>query len=100
MDFYKNKLIDKVFKNYKKTYKQTNETLDFVSEKSIKNFDKYVDYNFNQKLKEIEIFYLLHLKYDFGLKLGIFQRLKIWWSGLEPIYLANYSNKHKRNAQN
>lgn len=95
MDFYKNKLINKIFANFKKTYSQTNEALNYVSPKTIKSFDKYVENDFNQKLKEVDIYFLLHLKYDFGLKLGLFQRLKIWWSGLEPLYLSELVKKNK-----
>ena len=84
MDFNKNKLINKVLDKFFKTWQHTLDTADFVDENYLKKIDKYIYKNLMQKFKEIEIYHLLHLKDD-GVQLGVFDRFRIWLSGLEPI---------------
>ena len=94
MDFNKNKLINKVLDNFLKTWRYTLDTADFIDPACLKKIDKYIYKNLMIKFKEIDIYYLLHLKDD-GVKLGLFDRFKIWRSGLEPIYRAEQEKKQK-----
>ena len=87
MIFNKNDLINLTLQKFYETFSQMLDTADFVPEKFNKNISKYIYSNLKQKFKEIEVYNLLYLE-DQGYKLGLFQKLKIWFSGLKPLYLA------------
>lgn len=92
MDFNKNKLINKTLLQYYSTFGKTLDTSDFVSEKFNKKIQKYIFKNLMKKFKEIEIYNLLYLQ-EKGYRLGIFDKLKIAFSGLKPLYLEEKKNK-------
>ena len=53
-------------------------------------FDKMIFGNLEKQMKEAEIYHLMDLQ-DQGYKLGIFQKLRICFSGLRPLY--NFEKK-------
>lgn len=87
MNFNKNKYINETLAEYLNTWACLLNAGDFVEQKYLKKVDKYIYKNMTKKFKEIEIYYLLSLKDD-GVKLGLFEKLKVWFSGVEPIYMA------------
>lgn len=87
MIFKKNELINETLDKHFETWSHTLDTEDFVPKKYLKKIDKLIFNNLKQKLKECEIFNLLYLQ-DQGYKLGLFQKLRIWLSGLKPLYLS------------
>ena len=87
MIFKKNELINETLDRHFETWSHTLDTEDFVPKKYLKKIDKLIFNNLKQKLKECEIFNLLYLQ-DQGYKLGLFQKLKIWLSGLKPLYVS------------
>ena len=87
MDYFKNELIDKTLLVYYKTFAQTLDTGDFTPQEFNKKIHKYIYKNLKSKFNEIEIYNLLHLQEN-GYKLGVFQKLKIFFSGVKPLYLA------------
>jgi len=93
MNFEKNKLITDVLLNNFKTWQCTENTADFVPEKYLKKIDKVIFENVKKQMKAAEIYNLMHLQ-DQGYKLGIFQKLQIYFSGLRPLY-----NTEKRLAE-
>lgn len=95
MDFYKNKLINKTLQQYYNTFSKTLDTGDFTPEKFNQKIHKYIYKNLAQKFKEIEIYNLLHLQEN-GYKLGLFQKLTIFFSGLKPLYLAEQQKTASR----
>lgn len=95
MEFHKNELIDKTLDAYANTWSHTLDTEDFINPKSLKRIDKYIDKNLKNKFSEIDIYHLLYLQ-DKGIKLGLFQKLKIFFSGLKPLYLAEKEELKKQ----
>lgn len=87
MDYYKNELINKTLKVFYNTFAQTLDTSDFTPKEFNKKIHKYIYKNLKLKFNEIEIYNLLHLQ-EKGYQLGIFQKLKIFFSGLKPLYIA------------
>lgn len=87
MIFKKNELINEILDKHFETWSHTLDTEDFVPKKYLKKIDKLIFVNLKQKLKECEIFNLLYLQ-DQGYKLGLFQKLRIWLSGLKPLYVS------------
>lgn len=87
MDYFKNELIDKTLSVYYKTFAQTLDTGDFTPQEFNKKIHKYIYKNLKSKFNEIEIYNLLHLQEN-GYQLGLFQKLKIFFSGIKPLYLA------------
>ena len=85
MDFNKNKLMEKVIDKYMKTWSMLIDTEEFVKEKYINKIDVLIYGNLRKKLKEINIYELLYLESK-GIPLSIFKRLRIWFSGLRPVY--------------
>lgn len=85
MEFIKNELINETLIKYYQTFAITLDTRDYVPSKYNKKICKYIFKNMNKKFKEIEIYYLLILK-SCGVKLGLFDKLKVYFSNLEPIY--------------
>lgn len=88
MDFKKNELINKTLDEFSATWSHTLDTEDFIDKKFLKKIDKYIYANLKKKFKEIEIYNLLYLQ-EKGFELGIFQKLKIYFSGLKPLYEAD-----------
>lgn len=86
MEFKKNELINQTLEEYKETWAHTLDTGEFINEKSLNMIDKYIHKNLVKKFKEIDVFHLLFLQ-EKGFKLDIFQKLKISFSGLKPLYL-------------
>lgn len=86
MEFIKNKLMNEVLDEFFATWSHSLDVVDFVPKKFLNKIDKDIYKKFRKKLKEIEIYNLLYLK-DMGFKLSLFQKLKIYFSGLKPLYL-------------
>lgn len=95
MEFHKNELIDKTLDKYANTWSHTLDTEDFINPKSLKRIDKYIDKNLKNKFSEIDIYHLLFLQ-DKGVKLGLFQKLRISFSGLKPLYIAEKEEQRKQ----
>ena len=87
MNFEKNKLINQVLINNFETWQCTQGTATYVSEKYLNKIDKMIFANLEKQMKEAEIYHLMYLQ-DQGYKLGIFQKLRICFSGLRPLYNA------------
>ena len=49
----------------------------------------------NSKFKQIHIYYLLDLEKR-GLKLGIFSKIQVWWSGLRPVFELELREKENK----
>lgn len=99
MIFKKNELINETLDKHFETWSHTLDTSDFVPEKYLKKIDKLIFNNLKQKLKECEIYNLLYLQ-DMGFKLSLFQKIRIYFSGLKPLYLAeqqrSFNEKEKQ----
>lgn len=87
MQFNKNELINNCIDEYAKTFSHTLNTGDFISPKYLKKIDKYIFKNLKKKFNEIEIYDLLYLQ-EHGLKLSLFQKLKIAFSKLKYLYIS------------
>ena len=87
MQFNKNELINNCIDEYAKTFSHTLNTCDFISPKYLKKIDKYIFKNLKKKFDEIEIYDLLYLQ-EHGLKLNLFQKLKIAFSKLKYLYIS------------
>lgn len=87
LDFYESELIKQTLKEYYETFECTLDTADYVPEKFNNKIDKYIYKKMQRKFSEIEVFNLLHLQ-DNGYKLSLFQKLKIAFSGLKPLYMS------------
>lgn len=85
MEFNKNKLINKTIDKYAETWSHLLNTGEFIDEKYLKKLDNYIYKNMTKKFKEIEIYQLLWLESK-GYDIGILGKLRIWFSGLRPIY--------------
>ena len=85
MIFKKNEYINETLDKHFETWSHTLDSVDFVPQKYLKKIDKLIFNNLKQKLKECEIYNLLYLQ-EKGYKLGLFQKLSIWASGLKPLY--------------
>ena len=94
MNFNKNKYINETIDTYLTTWSHLLNSEDFVKPKFLHKIDKYIFKNLTKKFKEIEIYYLLSLK-DSGVKLGFFDKLKVWFSGVEPIYRAEQKEQKR-----
>lgn len=86
MEFKKNELINEALDKHFETWSHTLDTADFVPAKYLNKIDRYIFKLLKKKLKELEIYYLLYLQ-EYGYKLSIFQKLKIYFSGLKPLYI-------------
>ena len=95
MEFKKNKLINDTIDAYATTWSHTLDTEDYIDKKFLQKIDKYIYKNLKKKFAEIEVFHLLYLQ-DKGIKLSWFQKLKISFSGLRPIYLAEKEEIKKK----
>lgn len=87
MEFKENELIDNVLDSFFETWSHTVDVVDFVPKKYLDKVDKDIFLKLKKKMKEVEIYKLLYLQ-DLGYKLSLFQKLKIYFSGLKPLYLA------------
>ena len=102
MEYYKNDLIDSLLDRTFQTWEHTLDTEDFVQKKFSNKIDSYIFNNLKKQFKEINIFYLLKLKYR-GIKLSLFDNLRVFFSGLEPKYISlhqkdyfKYCKKYKK----
>lgn len=95
MIFKKNELINETLDKHFETWSHTLDTADYVPSKYLKKIDRMIFINLKKKLKEVEIYNLLYLK-DQGLKLSVFQNLKVMLSGLKPLYISEKNSKRKR----
>lgn len=87
MDFKKNELISDVFDANFDTWGHTQNRGDYVSDEYLHKVDNIIFDNMKKQLKQVDIYHLLYLQ-DQGVKLGFFQKLKIYFSGLRPLYNA------------
>ena len=87
MEFNKNEMINETLDKYFETWQHTQDTADFVNEKFLKKIDKYIFVNMKKKLKDIDVFDLLMLK-DKGVKLGLFDKIKVFVSRATRVYEA------------
>lgn len=85
MEFRKNDLINETLDKNFETWSHTLDTADFVPKKYLNRINKIIFNNLQRKLREAEVYYLLYLQ-EQGYKLGLFQRFRIWLSGLRPLY--------------
>ena len=94
MEFIKEDLFDAVLTRYYMTHALTLDTADFVDKKDQKDIDKTIARNRKRRLRQVEILYLITLK-DKGIKLGLIDKLRIYFSGLEPIYRFEKAEQEK-----
>ena len=85
MIFIKNELINEVLDKHFETWQHTLDTADFVPQRYLKFIDKLIFENMKQKLKEAEIYNLLSLELQ-GYHLTFWEKLKIKFSGLRPLF--------------
>ncbi len=85
MIFNKNVLINETLDKHFETWMHTLNTTDFVQKRYLKYIDKVIFENLKKKLKEVDIYNLLYLELQ-GFKLGFWDRLKIYCSGLRPLF--------------
>lgn len=85
MKFNKNELLNITLDKHFETWMHTLGTADYVQKRYLKYIDKVIFENLKKKLKEVDIYNLLHLELQ-GFKLGFWDRLKIYCSGLRPLF--------------
>lgn len=96
MEYIKNKFINETLDEYYKTFSITLDTSDFVPAKFNKKIYKYIYKNLQNKLKVVDVFYLLELE-SLGVKLSFGQRFKIWLSGLRQTFVC--LKEHEKRQQ-
>ena len=96
MEYIKNELLGDTIDSFLEVWQHLLNSEQYVNKKYLDKLDKVIFNNMKKKIKEIEVYYLLRLE-DLGVKLGLFQKLKIYFSGLRPIYNANKKNKRRKN---
>lgn len=99
MNFKKNDVINDILVNYYNTFRLTLNTANYVPAKVNGKIIEFISKNLFKKLREVDIFYLLYLE-EIGVKLGWFDRIKIWWSGKRPIYKLERKMEKKLAKQN
>lgn len=87
MDFNKNDMINETLDKYFETWQHTQDTSDFVDEKFLKRVDKYIFKNLVKQFRRIDVYSLLMLQ-DKGVKLGLVDKFRVWFSPATPIYKA------------
>lgn len=100
MIFNKNDLINAVLDKHFDTWMHTLNTADFVPKKYLNYVDRIVFENLKKKLKEVDIYNLLYLELQ-GYNLGFFDKLKISFSGLRPLFeneLKSVLESEEKNA--
>lgn len=85
MIFKKNDLINETLDKHFETWMHTLNTADFVPKKYLNYVDRVIFENLKRKLKEVDIYNLLYLELQ-GYKLGFFDKLKISFSGIRPLF--------------
>lgn len=98
MEFRKNQLINKTIDEYATTWSHTLDTADYIDKKFLKRIDEYIGRNLKRKFNEIDIYHYLYLQ-DRGFKLNFYQKLKIYFSGLKPLYLLEKKELEAKNAK-
>ena len=98
MEFEKNKLIKKTLREHYALFIETKDTGSFVPEKINKKIINFIYKNMNSKFKQIHIYYLLDLEKR-GLKLGIFSKIRVWWSGLRPVFELELREKEAKERE-
>lgn len=87
MNFEKNDLLNETLDKYFETWQHTQDTADFVDEKYLKKIDRYIFKNLKKQFSRIDVYSLL-IQRDNGVKLGIFNKIRILLSSATPIYEA------------
>ena len=85
MIFNKNELLNVTLDKHFETWMHTLNTADYVPKKYLKFIDKVIYDNIKKKFKEVDIYNLLYLELQ-GFKLGFWDRVKIYCSGLRPLF--------------
>lgn len=85
MEFNKFDLTDKVVQRTYKSFLQSLDTEDYVEPKYNDFIAKHYFGLMKKSVKDVNIYALLDLEKR-GVKLGLWKRFKIWWSGLRPIW--------------
>lgn len=91
MYFFKNELINKVIDMSLGSWSHTLNAGEFVEPCYLKSIDKKIFENMKKQFKDLEIYNLLWLQ-EKGFALGLFAKLRIWFSGLKPLWLS-YKNE-------
>ncbi len=99
MIFHKNDLLNAVLDKHFDTWEHTLNKADYVPKKYLKHIDKVIFDNLKKKLKEVEIYNLLYLQTQ-GYCLGFFDKLKIFFSGLKPLYENEQQKQVTEQQQN
>ncbi len=85
MIFNKNELLKVTLNKHFETWECTLNKADYVPKKYLKYIDKIIFDNLRKKIKEVDIYNLLYLEKQ-GFSLGLLDKLKIFFSGLRPLY--------------
>lgn len=85
MIFNKNDLINQTLDKHFDSWKHTLNTADFVEKRYLNYIDRVIFDNLKKKLKEVDIYNMLYLELQ-GYKLGFWDKLKISFSGLRPLF--------------
>lgn len=101
MNFEKNDLLNETLDRYFETWQHTQDTADFVDEKYLKKIDRYIFKNLKKQFSRIDVYSLL-IQRDNGVKLGIFNKIRVLLSSATPIYKAErkLQEQLKLSAQN
>lgn len=87
MEYIKNELLGQTIDSYLEVWQHLLDSERYVDKVYLAKLDKTIYKSMKKKLKEIDIYYLLTLE-KMGVKLSWSQKLKIYFSGLRPIYNA------------
>ena len=85
MQFNKNYLINETLDKHFETWMHTLNTEDYVPKRYLKFIDKVIYENLKKKLKEVDIYNLLYLELQ-GYELSLWDKLRIYFSGLRPLF--------------
>ena len=85
MEFKRNEYINITIDKFLDTWSHLIDSENYVNPKYLKKIDKYIYKNMLKKFREIEVYRLLYMEGQ-GIKLGLFERFKVWLSGLRPVY--------------
>lgn len=94
MEYIKNELLGQTIDSYLEVWQHLLDSERYVDKVYLAKLDKTIYKSMKKKLKEIDIYYLLTLE-KLGVKLSWSQKLKIYFSGLRPIYNAEQKEIEK-----